>query len=218
MSLLGIIFGAGTNSIGGIVIDATVRESHDGTADITENPVEEGAKITDHVQVNSDELTIEGVITDTPLGFPVIGNIQNIINSVTSIFGKTSRSIDAFNQLVTLKEQREPFTVYTGLKRYESMVIASLSVQRDKDVGKAIAFNCVMRKIRIVSSQTGVSSNLSSGKKINSIAGLDVGKETRTDVSSLGQSTQNLGNRVTKTVSPTGSKSAAAQLFDTFKF
>lgn len=217
MGLLGLIFGAGTNSIGGVVIDATVQETHDGTADITENPVEEGAKITDHVQVNSEELTIEGVITDTPFGYPVIGNIQNIINNVASLFGRTSRSVDAFNKLVELKEKREPFTVFTGLKRYESMVIASLSVVRTAQSGKAINFNCVMRKIRIVSSQTGTSSNLKTGTKINSIAGKAAGKETRTDVTNIAQKTQDVGNRITKTTSPTGNKSIILKTFDTFK-
>jgi hypothetical protein len=93
--------------VAGIVIDATVSEQHTTSCDLTENPVEEGAKITDHVQLKPAELSIEGVITDTPLGYAVIGNIQNLIRSVSTIFGGSSRSLDAYNELIKLQQSRK---------------------------------------------------------------------------------------------------------------
>ena len=140
--------------VAGIVIDATVSEQHTTSCDLTENPVEEGAKITDHVQLKPAELSIEGVITDTPLGYAVIGNIQNLIRSVSTIFGGSSRSLDAYNELIKLQQSRKPFTVLTGLKRYKNMIITELSVPRTAQTGKSLQFKATMKEIRIVKSQT----------------------------------------------------------------
>ena len=145
--------------VAGIVIDATISEEHKTSCDMTENPVEDGAKITDHVQLKPAELVIEGVITDTPLGYAVIGNIQNIVRSVSTLFGKNARSVDAYNDLIALQKSRRPFTVVTGLKRYESMILTELSVPRTIDTGKAIHFRAVMKEIRIVKSKTSTLSN-----------------------------------------------------------
>lgn len=147
--------------LGGIVVDATVSEEHVATCEITKNPVEDGAKITDHVQIEPVKLTIEGVITDTPLGFAVIGNIQNLVRTVETMFGKSSRSIDAYNQLMKLRNDRQPFKVVTGLRQYSNMILTELSVVRTKDTGNSINFKAVMEEIRIVKSAT--SGSFSSG-------------------------------------------------------
>lgn len=142
----------------GISVDATVNEEHLTTCDLTENPVEDGAKVTDHVQLNPAELTVEGVISDSPLGYAVIGNVQNLARSVSSVFGGSVRSIDAYNELLQLQKSREPFTVITGLKRYQNMIMEELSVPRTSQTGAAIHFKAVMREIRIVKSKTATNS------------------------------------------------------------
>ncbi len=182
MSILGLLFGQSKASIGGIVIDASVGEEHLTTADVTENPVEDGAKITDHVQLKPAQLTMEGVISDAPLGYAVIGNIQNFKQSVVSLFSQTYRSIDYYNQLLALQTARKPFTVVTGLKRYTNMILAELSVPRSADKGGAIHFRAVLKEIRIVESKTTGVSNL------------------KDDVSNLGGKTNDLGQQVTDTV------------------
>ena len=182
--LLGGLTGVLRQTIGGvagIVVDATISEEHLTEVDLTENPVEDGAVVTDHVHIKPAQLTIQGVISDTPLGYAVIGNIQNVIRSVTSLFGKSSRSIDAYNDLLKLQKSRQPFTVTTGLKRYENMILVSLSVPRTAATGRAIHFSAVMREIRIVKSKTTTVSLSSS-------------------VSSLGSPTKDLGNKVTPAV------------------
>ena len=170
------------NTLTGIVVDATVSEEHVSTADLTENPVEDGAKVTDHVQLKPSQLTIEGVISDTPLGYAVIGNIQNLVRSVATLFGLSSRSTDAFNNLRKLQESRKPFTVITGLKRYTNMIMTDLSVPRTATTGGAIHFRAVMKEIRIVKSKSAGGGSLSSS------------------VSDLGSPTKDLGSKVTDAV------------------
>lgn len=222
MGLLGIIFGQGKSSIGGLVIDATVNQDHVGSAEITKNPVESGAQITDHVQLNPNQLIIEGIISDTPLGFPILQNVLNIVNTVTTLFGQSSRSIDGFNKLVELKDKREPFTVITNLKRYSDMVIAELIVTRSNTTGNAIEFKATIEQIRIVSSQSATLTGNLGGSLDSGVAG---------SIKDVGAKTQDLGNKVTtalpvtnpvssvpsSTVSPSKS-SAAFKVFTVLGF
>lgn len=142
-----------TRTTVGIVLDALVSEEFSSKCDVTEYPVESGAVIADHVQMRPIELTIQGVITDSPLGYAVIGNIQNLVRSVSTLFGQTSRSIDAFNELLELQKKRIPFTVVTGLRRYENMIMTELTVPRTAQTGGAIHFSATMKEVKIVSSQ-----------------------------------------------------------------
>ena len=167
--------------VAGIVIDATVSEEHLSEAELTENPVEDGVVVTDHVHLKPAQLTIQGVISDSPLGYAVIGNIQNLVRSVSALFGRSSRSIDAYNDLFNLQKSRQPFTVTTGLKRYKNMIMTSLSVPRTAQTGRAIHFSATMREIRIVKSKS-TSSSLSPS------------------VSSLGSKTKDGGSKVTPPV------------------
>jgi Dit-like tail protein len=50
-----------------LVIDATVSDTHTTTATPTEHPVEKGVAITDHVRPGPLKLSLECVITNTPL-------------------------------------------------------------------------------------------------------------------------------------------------------
>jgi hypothetical protein len=50
--------------IGTIMLDAVVSESHTSDIDITDNPVESGATMTDHAVVRPKGVSIEGVIVD----------------------------------------------------------------------------------------------------------------------------------------------------------
>ena len=71
--MLGLFFGGQKfqstfgNQYGNIELDAMLDESHEWSADVTSNPVEDGAPVTDHVIEQADKLTIRGVVTDAPL-------------------------------------------------------------------------------------------------------------------------------------------------------
>lgn len=175
-----------TKNLTGIIVDATVSEEHVSDCDVTENPVEDGAKITDHVQLKPKKLTIEGVISDAPLGYAIVGNIQNLVRSVSTLFGKKARSQDAFDDLLKLQESRKPFTVTTGLKRYNNMIMESLSVPRTSQTGAAIHFKAVMKEIRIVKSQTALKSLADKAKNIGSKA-KDLGQKVTDAVPADGQ-------------------------------
>lgn len=153
MGILSFIFSQDRAKIAGLLIDASIEETHTIDADVTEYPVEDGSMITDHVQVKTPELVMKGVITDAPLGYALVGNIQNLIRSVSILFGGTKRSIDGYNVLVDLQAKRMPFDVYTTLRRYKNMVIKNLSVVRNADQGASVHFSATLKQIHVAVSE-----------------------------------------------------------------
>lgn len=162
-----LLSATGSRLTKGIVIDCTISESHTYESEITKNPVEDGATITDHVQPMPPKLTIEGIIADYPLGFAVISNAINAVRAVNNFIGQSSRKIDGFNGLIELRDSGEPFTVITGLKKYDNMVFSSLDFPRDSNTGNVLRFTATLEQITIVKSET--SSNL--GDEVAKTAG-----------------------------------------------
>jgi hypothetical protein len=98
--------------------DATMSEQHRYVADVTTHPVENGTDITDHIQIRPFELTLTGIVTNTPIqpqefDFDQANRIQNLYDELTLLF-----------------EERSFLTVVTGLQRYQNMILKSIDVPR----------------------------------------------------------------------------------------
>ncbi|MFW6031646.1 MAG: phage baseplate protein [Myxococcota bacterium] len=52
--------------VGRIWVDATVRESHQSTAEVTDHPVERGVDVADHVRIEPDEVVFDVWVSNTP--------------------------------------------------------------------------------------------------------------------------------------------------------
>jgi hypothetical protein len=178
MGILSFIFSQDHARIGGLLIDASVSETHTIDADVTEYPVESGATISDHVQVKSPEVEMEGVITDAPLGYVLVGNIENVVRSVSVLFGGSKRSIDGYNVLVNLQANRIPFDVYTTLRKYQNMVIKSLRVIRTSQTGASVHFSASLKQINIATSQIDTDANIAQGSRNLASKNRDVGQVT----------------------------------------
>ena len=141
MSIAQLFFKKG-NFISTVEIDAVINESASATVRVTENPVEFGANINDHI------------ITE-PMAFTVVGVVSNISSNkigqflrVPTIFSKnTSKSKEAWEELLELQINKTPFTLVQGLKEYRNVVILSLTESQDKDTSKGLFFTATMKEI-----------------------------------------------------------------------
>lgn len=97
--------------------DATISESHTHTAEVTTHPVERGVDIADHIQIKPFNLTLDGIVTNTPL--------------TPGVQGSATRILELYDDLVSLFESKQLLDVVTGLKRYTNMVITSVKVPRE---------------------------------------------------------------------------------------
>lgn len=53
-----------------IWIDVSVREVHGLSSDVTEHPVEQGSDVADHIRPGQRVLSLEGIVTNTPIEVP----------------------------------------------------------------------------------------------------------------------------------------------------
>lgn len=148
-------------TIDGFVIDASLTEDHAYECEVTSNPVETGLDITDNVRPLPIVLTLECIVSNTPIGDMVA--IRE--NDSFSALGP-SPADDAFARLVRIRDKREPVTVATDLKVYDTMVMQSLTVPRSAEDGESLRFTVVFKEVRLVTNdRTTVRVDTPRGKK-----------------------------------------------------
>jgi hypothetical protein len=123
-----------------ITLDATTSENHSESMSVTDHPIEEGGVVTDHLQPDPIELTITGVISNTPL-----------------FTGDASLDIDrdfrAWEELRRIKDDKEIVSVVTPRRTYDNMVIKSISDTAGEGAPAWIEPTIVFRQILIASAE-----------------------------------------------------------------
>ncbi len=135
-------------TIAGFIIDATPVETHELSAETTEHPIEEGADVTDHVRILPDQITIEGVVSNTP-----VGTLAQTRANESPFAGEYLPADDALAYLRQIRENREPVKVETTIATYENMILVGLSIPQTSRSGDALRFRATFREIRIVKTE-----------------------------------------------------------------
>lgn len=173
--------------IDNLKLDCSVSETHSFENEVTENPVERGAVVSDHKREKPNGVTITGLVTNTP-----------IPQDEREKDDASQRAEAAFTRLLELRASKELFTVKTKRRTYNNAALISLSVPGDASIGDALQFTAVFREIRVVDSKTvALKTTTNKGRKKQ-----EKGKETGKEVTDQGQKD--------------GLKSWAADAFDAF--
>ncbi|EYR81380.1 phage baseplate protein [Shinella sp. DD12] len=135
--------------IGPVPVDCVISEKHESDIEITEIPIESGARITDHAFV---------------LPKRVVLDIAN------------DNAAAAYNAFVAFQSTRVPFQLVTGLSLYRNMLIKRLTADRDKDSARILRCTVELQEIIIVS--TGYTTD-TSGRTSGEPGGKDSTRSTR---------------------------------------
>ena len=141
MGFISSTFGELVTQIGTVELDANMNEVSTKSSRVTEHPVEDGSNITDNVVDDPEELQIDGLISNTP---------ADLIEALST---QVTRAEDAWNELVRLKDEREPISVFTSRREYEDMIIQRLVRTRNAGIGDAVQFSISLKTIRKVASE-----------------------------------------------------------------
>lgn len=126
---------------GGVLLDAVLDESVDLSASVTAFPVELGADINDHVILEPARYIMRGVVTDTPTDWA----------STEYPHGQgATRSLSAWAILEAIWQRGEPFSIFTGWRTYDSMVIQRIRSRKNASLGKVVDFEAELMELRIV--------------------------------------------------------------------
>lgn len=131
-------------------VDAVLTETHTFSRQVTDNKVENGSPVADHIIKNPVTLEIQAIVTDAPIK----GILEGVSDAVDNLLGGSKYTNDCFGALYQLYEYQGYMTVYTQYKTYTKMVIESITIPRDPKDGEALVFTISMKQIRIVSSAT----------------------------------------------------------------
>lgn len=157
--------------IDGFTIDVAKVEQHSFENEVTSFPVEKGADVTDHVRARPISVSIDGVVSNTPIGS-------------RSEEGEGDGKLpvdDALAHLRSLRERREPVTIETNLGRYEDMILQSLYTPQDATTGLALRFSAVFVQLALVSTErTTIRVKIPAAK-----AKVNLGQKTSPEVAAL---------------------------------
>lgn len=131
-----------------IAVDAVLSEQHSAEADVTEDPVESGAGVTDNIRAKSRTLSLEVFVSD---------NFKNDTGEVTFQLGRAARIYAWFESFerestllnVTLGEQSR-----NGFARtYTSMAVVSARTSRSVKESNGLTIALSLKEIRLVDSK-----------------------------------------------------------------
>ena len=131
-----------TNPTGSIYPMVTVEEDHEDDLVITEHPVEYGAAITDHSYKRPSEVRMR-------VGWSESGGVS---------FGGYSQAVSdikkIYEDILSLQNSRNPFTLVTGKKTYTNMLVAGIRVHTDARFEYSFIADISFKQILLVSTQT----------------------------------------------------------------
>lgn len=204
-------------------VQATLNESYNFNADITDNPVEEGSDVTDNINPRPLEISLTMKQSDTPisLGSAIRGAAVSAGSAAGSELGSLGRVAGGFaggelsrllrnesarrglaqtcyEQFRKMFEERNLITVQTGLDIFPNMAIQSINFSRNQSTGRAIDFVVTLRQIRIVRAQQ-----------------ITINVAAEQSVSDQASATQNDGRKKSKELTDPRA-SWAANIFDDF--
>jgi len=146
-------------------IDATPTRSWEDVAEITEHPVETGAAVSDHVRPQNGTVTLDCLVSDTPLFTPrsFVGGAAPVTAPVQLPSGaavtvqrwsapvERTRLVDA--ALLDVVSNGLLVTLSTDLRRIDSLAVRRYAPEESADNGRALRFTLELKRVRIVSTR-----------------------------------------------------------------
>jgi len=130
-------------NIGGYFFDAFLKLDHSSKLRITEHQVEEGSNIADHSYLEPLTLSLEIGMSDACVSF-VEGQFEQ----------RFTRSVSAYDTLITLQKNRIPLNIHTRLKTYKNMLIEVITVPDDYTTLNGLRATVILRELIVVKTNT----------------------------------------------------------------
>lgn len=127
-------------TIGGLPIDVVKRLTPKFSSTTTDHPVSGEADVTDNIRTNPDELAMDCVISNNPIGA--------IATDESRAGSKPAK--DCYDKLYAMHIARLPILVVCTLGKFESMAVVGLSPAVTSDSGDSLVFTINLKRIVIV--------------------------------------------------------------------
>lgn len=146
MSILDMVL-ISSKSIGDITIGVSIEEVASDELMITENPVENGASVTDHAFKRPAEIVMKCGWSNSDYS-ALFGSDRVQLNDGSETNSDYVGGV--YSRLLALQQSRKPFDVVTSRRKYANMLLQGLSVITDAKTSAALMVTATMRQIIIV--------------------------------------------------------------------
>lgn len=147
---------------GSILFDAVLREVHSASATVSEHAVDSGANVADHVRPELDRLSLEFVVSNTPVRQPdthmdgAQGRRRSTEDgaSVLQFDGPFDRRKAVYDELRRIERDGVVCRILTEIREYPNMVLRGLEVPRDVDTSHSLHGTVEAVQVRLVDAAT----------------------------------------------------------------
>ena len=141
-------------SVGGVSLDLILDENHSKSAEVTENPLQDGRAISDGIYVKLREGSLTGLVSNHSLKHTEDiaeenRNAEGILN-IAQRQPLKNRAAEAWNELKAIMDAKQTVTIVTALEVYENVAVTNIETTLDGESGDALAIRLTFKQVKTV--------------------------------------------------------------------
>lgn len=133
------------------VFDAVLSVEHEQVLTKTVHPVQTSASISSHAYVQPATLSMFILMSDAAAQY--VASNQLTPPYIAQFTGNPSKSVSAYQQMISLLQARTPLTITTRLRSYNNMLVTRVSPQEDNKTITGARFRVEFEQIFIATTQ-----------------------------------------------------------------
>ena len=143
--------------VGSVELDLILDEEHSKSAQVTENPLQDGRAISDGIFLELQEGSLTGLVTNHSVKIAEERAKQLDLQTSEALLEEAknyqleNRARQAWIDLKAVMDAKQPVTIVTSLEVYDNVAITNISTERNGDSGDALEIKVSFRQILTVS-------------------------------------------------------------------
>ena len=143
--------------VGSVELDLILDEDHSKSAQVTENPLQDGRAISDGIFLELQEGSLTGLVTNHSVKRAEERAKQLELRDSETLMAEAknyqleNRAKQAWVDLKAVMDAKQPVTIVTSLEVYDNVAITNISTERNGDSGDALEIKVSFRQILTVS-------------------------------------------------------------------
>ena len=143
--------------VGSVELDLILDEDHSKSAQVTENPLQDGRAISDGIFLELQEGSLTGLVTNHSVKRAEERAKQLELQDSETLMAEAenyqleNRARQAWIDLKAVMDAKQPVTIVTSLEVYDNVAITNISTERNGDSGDALEIKVSFRQILTVS-------------------------------------------------------------------
>lgn len=143
--------------VGSVELDLILDEDHSKSAQVTENPLQDGRAISDGIFLELQEGSLTGLVTNHSVKIAEKRAKQLELQDSETLMAEAenyqleNRAKQAWIDLKAVMDAKQPVTIVTSLEVYDNVAITNISTERNGDSGDALEIKVSFRQILTVS-------------------------------------------------------------------